>query len=420
MVIPQRTVISGGHVVTLDGDIRADLIIDDHEIVAMLADAEGVDADETIDASGLLLLPGGVEPVVPAPWLPAADRAEVAIAAQRASVAGGVTSMAADPGRVAEDSGTQANLSIDAAIWMPVAGDVVPTAVQISRMVQTGIVGLSASISGSRDSGLSPIGFPELHDVMKTLGKTSVPIAIAPRFPGMPPREAISERLAVATLLTLAETTGAWVHLTGVSTADAMQQVVDARNRGVRVTASVPALHLALDDSEANRSIRVRTPLRSRAEIDELWPFVLDESVDCVGLTPYTRAGENSATTTDVQTALSLFWDEAVNRRGMSRSQAIRQTSANAAHILGLFPKKGSLRIGADADVVLFDPNGTWSGRHSDALDGTRWSPIDGREVTGFVVRTLLRGRTVYDADRHDEPLLPAGAGSLLGREDAG
>ncbi|HLU35921.1 MAG TPA: hypothetical protein VKZ61_09115, partial [Thermomicrobiales bacterium] len=57
-----------------------------------------------------------------------------------------------------------------------------------------------------------------------------------------------------------------------------------------------------------------------------------------------------------------------------------------------------------------------WTASDHDMLDGSRWTPIDGREITGFVVRTIRRGQTVYDAERHDEPLLAAGSGLLLNR----
>jgi dihydropyrimidinase len=114
---------------------------------------------------------------------------------------------------------------------------------------------------------------------------------------------------------------------------------------------------------------------------------------------------------------LPLFWDEAVNRRKMSRAQAVRMLSTNAAQIAGLHPRKGTIRIGADADVVLFDPLGSWVVRSRDMLTEEPWSPLDDRELTGFVVRTLRRGVTIYDADRHDDDsLLAEGSGALLTR----
>jgi dihydropyrimidinase len=91
--------------------------------------------------------------------------------------------------------------------------------------------------------------------------------------------------------------------------------------------------------------------------------------------------------------------------------------STNAARIAGLHPRKASIRVGSDADLVLFDPLGTWTVSSREMLTEEHWSPLEGREVTGFVVRTIRRGTTIYDADNHDdESLLPEGSGVLLSR----
>lgn len=413
-MISLRTVITGGHIVTESGEVRADLVIDDHEIVAMLATAEGVDADQVIDATDLLILPGAIDMRIDSPWLSQGGEPEAALAIQQAAVAGGVTSFAADPGSPDTESGSQANLAADVAMWHPITGEELPTPVQISRMIQTGVAGFSVGLRGSG----ATITERQLYDLMKQLGSFSVPLAMRPLHPALDPRDPISERLAVSTALLFAEETGAWVHLDGVTTGAAMRQVVEARVRGARVTVSVPALHLALDANEVNRHIRTLTPLRSRDEIEELWEYVLDESVDCIGSAMVRRASAKTAAQPDSQTVLSLFWDEAVARRKMSRAQASRMLSTNAAQILGLHPKKGTLRIGSDADVVLLDPQGSWTARDRDMVDGGHWTPLDGREITGFVVRTLRRGETVYDAERHEERLVSAGSGQLLTRAD--
>lgn len=414
--MPLRTVITGGHMVTDDGDIRADVVIDDHEIVAKLATAEGVDADQTIDATDLLILPGAVDIRISSPWLHDPSQADAAIASSQAAAAGGLTSFGADPGASEAGSGTNNGLAVDVALWHPVTGNEELNAVQASRMIQTGIVGFATDFrpNGSRDQAVST---RELYDLMKVLGSFPVPLAIQPLHPSLDPRDPLSERLAVATVLLFAEETGAWVHFDGVTTSSAMRQVIDARARGARVTVSVPALHLALAAGNESRHVRATPPFRDRAEIDELWSFVLDESVDCIGSTRVRRASAKDASMIDSQIVLSLFWDEAVNRRQMSHAQAARMLSSNPAQILGTHPKKGTLRIGGDADIVLFDPMGTWTARDRDMLDGGHWSPIDGREMTGFVVRTIRRGKTVYDAEHHDELMIAPGSGTLLTRE---
>lgn len=405
-----RTVVRGGRIVTMDGDMRADLVIDDHQIVAMLADAAGVEGDNEIDASDLIILPGMVETWFPAPWLHDIDAGDVPHRVQAAALAGGLTAIAAEPGNAPADVGTPSHLSLDAAIWLPVSAESLPTSQQIARMKRVGMIGVSTTLVG--EHGLTDA---ELYQLMQVLAEHGLPLAIQPLHGEISPRDPISESLVTSTLMVMAEATGAWVHLHGITTADAVRTAIAARDRGVSVTMSVPALYLAISAEDA-RALRVRPPFRSQHDVDELWSYILAEQVDCVSITPI-RGGENGDIATDAQTALSLFWHEAVTRRGMSASQAVRMLATNPAQILGVFPMKGSLRIGSDADLILFDPGAEWTATNEDALDGTGLCPIHGKDITGFIVRVLSHGRTVYDAEHHeDDRLVIPGTGKLMHR----
>ena len=407
--IALRTVVRGGRLVTTDGDIRADIVIDDHQIVALLADSTGVDGDANIDARDLLVLPGMVDTWYPAPWLHDVDAGQIAHRAQTAALAGGLTSIAAEPGRAPGDVGTPSHLSLDAAVWLPVNAESIPSAQQIARMTQVGIIGVSATLLGER--GLTDA---ELYQLLQVLAQHQLPLAIQPLHHDISPRDPVAELLAVTTILVLAQHTGAWVHLHGVTSAAAVRAVIRCRDRGATVTMSVPALHLGVA-AESGRPLRLRPPLRPQRELDELWEYVLAEQIDCIRISPF--RDESGVPRTDAQTALSLFWHEAVNRRGMSMQQAVRMLSTNPAQILGIFPKKGALRIGSDADLLLFDPAATWVAANDDALDGSGLCPIHGMELQGQITRVITHGRTVYDADHHeDDSLVLPGTGSLLQR----
>lgn len=405
-----RTVVRGGRVVTMDGDIRADLVIDDHHIVAMLGDSSAVESDTVIDATDLLVLPGMVETWFPAAWMHDIDAGDLPHRVQTAALAGGLTSMAAEPGGAPTDVGTPSHLSMDTAIWLPVNAEHIPTTAQIARMKSVGMIGVSSSLVG--EHGLTDV---ELYQLLQVLAQNGLPLAIQPLHAELNLRDPLSESLATSTLMLMAEATGAWVHLHGVTSAAAVRIAIAARERGVSVTISVPALYLGVA-AESGRSLRVRPPLRPQRDVDELWTYILAEQVDCISVTPI-RSGESGHIVTDAQTALSLFWHEAVTRRGMSTSQAVRMLSTNPAQILGIYPRKGALHIGSDADLLLFDPEATWVADNGDALDGTGLSPIHGSELTGFVVRTVSHGRTVYDAEHHhDDSLVIPGTGTLLHR----
>lgn len=413
----QRTVITGGVLVTDSDEIRADLVIDDHEIVAMLADASGVDADEEIDATGLLILPGGVDLHGPIPRMDSTALAQASTADQRAAAAGGVTALVTESGQPPAVDGTRPNPAADIAYWYPVTGGTPPTSEQFSRLVQTGITGFSATLRGQAGNQDGALTDAELLAVMKLLSPLDVPLTVTPLHPGITVTDPLAEIAAVSTALLFAKHTGAWIHLRHVTMVTAMQHIVEARTQGVRVTVSTSALHLTLAASDATRLVRTLPPLRPQENVDALWSFVLDESVDCISSIDVDRKGRDSEPVSDVQTMLSLFWSEAVERRKMSRSQAVRMLSTNPAQIAGLHPKKGALRVGSEADLVIFDPHGTWVVRNRDILNQGQWSALNDREITGFVVRTLRRGSTIYDADHHDdETLLPNGSGMLLSR----
>lgn len=413
----QRTVITGGVLVTDSDEIRADLVIDDHEIVAMLADASGVDADQEIDATDLLIIPGGVDIHGPVPRMESTALIQTSLADQRAAAAGGVTTLVTESGQAPTENGTRPNPAADIAYWYPITGGTLPTAEQCSRMAQTGIAGFSATLRAQADHQDGALTDAELLAVMKLLSPLEVALTITPLHAGITVTDPLAEIAAVSTALLFAEHTGAWIHLRHVTTATAMQQVVAARARGVRVTASVSALHLTLAASDVTRLVRALPPLRPQEALDALWAFVLDESVDCISSIEVDRKGRESAPVSDIQTMLPLFWDEAVDRRKMSRSQAVRMLSTNPAQIAGLHPRKGALRVGSEADLVIFDPHGTWVVRNREILNEGHWSALNDREITGFVVRTIRRGVTIYDADHHDDDtLLPEGSGVLLAR----
>lgn len=411
--MPQRTVISGGVLVTDSEEIRADLVIDDHTVVAMLDDATGVDTDEQIDARDLLVLPAGVDMHGPVPDGSARART---LGDQRSAAAGGIGTLVSESWDAPDDAGTVTTQAADFAYWHPISGGHLPSAEQLSRMAQTGIAGFTASMRGNGPPEQA-LTDAELLAVMKMLSRLTVPLAITPLHAEIAVTDPLAELTAASTALLFAEHTGAWLHLRHVTTAATMQKVVEARSRGARVTVSVPALHLALPAGDATRLLRPLPPLRSEDEIDALWAFVLDEQVDCITSIDIRRKGRDGGPVRDIQTALPLFWDEAVTRRKMSRTQAARMLSTNAAQITGVHPRKGTIRIGSDADLVLLDPFGAWTVRSRDMLNEDRWSPLDDRELTGFVVRTVRRGQVIYDADRHDdESLLQEGSGVLLAR----
>src|SRR5262249_47286595 len=104
---------------------------------------------------------------------------------------------------------------------------------------------------------------------------------------------------------------------------------------------------------------------------------------------------------------------EGVSKRGMSLERFVAVTSTNAAKILGLYPKKGAIAAGSDADIVIFDP-GARKTLHSADLHGSDYSAWDGWEVHGWPEIAMLRGRVVVDRGKR---LAQSGDGRSVARK---
>jgi allantoinase len=176
---------------------------------------------------------------------------------------------------------------------------------------------------------------------------------------------------------------------------------------------------------------RCAPALRDRSLVERLWEHVLSGNADCLvsDHAPYTRA-EKEPGWDDVfaaplglqvlQESVPAVLSEAVHVRGMSLDAFVRFSATNAARIVGLYPRKGTILPGSDADLVVWDLDAEWTvDTASQQLSKNPWSPFDGRTVRGRVVRTLVRGETVYyDGEIRVEPgygrFLPGAGASVL------
>jgi len=98
-----------------------------------------------------------------------------------------------------------------------------------------------------------------------------------------------------------------------------------------------------------------------------------------------------------IETRLQLLFSEGVMKGRMDLNRFVAVTSTNPARRYGLYPKKGTLSVGADADITIWDPDRTVTVRHEDLHDGTDYTPYEGMELTGAPVTTLLRGRVMWN-----------------------
>jgi dihydropyrimidinase len=241
-------------------------------------------------------------------------------------------------------------------------------------------------------------------------------------------RPSYVEGEAVGAVLRAAYEAGAPVYIVHVSTAEALDVIGDAGDLGIEVYCETCPHFLLLDETrlagENGQRSATCPPLRAKAHQARLWDGLEDGLIQVVA-TDHAEflAADKDAGAADfreipmgvpgVGTLLPLMWHFGVNEGRMTENELVDRLSTNPAEIFGLHPRKGSLTVGADADLVIFDP----------ALDVTitpgvlhghaDYSPYDGWEVKGWPVSTMVRGSWVV---RDRELVGSRGHGSFVSR----
>ena len=230
---------------------------------------------------------------------------------------------------------------------------------------------------------------------------------------------------AVTRALALARAAGGRIHFVHLSTAAAVRAVAAARAAGVRATCETCPHYLTLDEEalvQWGGRAKCAPPLRAPAEVEALWACVRAGLVDlaasdhspCTAVEKARGGGDIWQAwggIDGVQTTLATLLTEGVARRGLTLPQLARLLAGAPARLFGLWPRKGSLAVGADADLALVDLAADWT-LTADALrTRNRLSPYVGRRFHGRVRATLVRGLVVA---RDDEAVGRLGHGQLL------
>jgi allantoinase len=221
---------------------------------------------------------------------------------------------------------------------------------------------------------------------------------------------------------------GGRVHFVHLSTSDSVRATLKARQQGAAVTAETCPHYLLFDSDDFVRrgaELKCAPPLRSRKEVEELWRCVLHGYVDIVASdhAPCTHELKERGRgdiwqawggITGIQAMLPALITEGVLGRGLPLPALARMTSGNPARIFGLYPRKGAIIPGADADLVVVDPNSRWTMGSEDLLSKNKHSAYVGYTFRARVVRTFVRGETVFD---EGEIRAAPGYGRLIRRQ---
>jgi dihydroorotase len=425
------TLLSGGRVVTPDGLVRRDLAIAEGRVAAWLSPGAPAAARQTIDAEGLILLPGLVDAHVHFRD-PGLTHKEDFSSGTEAAAAGGITTALVMPtdnpltltaadldakrrgaaGRLHVDIGLQAlatgaeevaSLAAAGAFSIEVFLGDMPPAMMVAD------AGRFAAICAAAAAARIVIGVTPADDaVIAAAQARQSPEEASSRLGFFRSRPALSEALGTARAMAVAAATGAALHLRQVSCRESLAFLLDARARGLDVTAETTPHYLLLDETAIERLgpvAKVLPPLRPPEDLAALWAALRRGGLDMVATdhAPHAEA-EKAAGEADirlapggfpgVQTMLPLLLEAvAAGRIGWIDLQ--RLCCEAPARRFGLYPRKGSLAPGSDADVVLVDPARQAPIRNADQLSRARRTPFDGRSAQGWPVLTLLRGEVV-------------------------
>ncbi len=225
-------------------------------------------------------------------------------------------------------------------------------------------------------------------------------------------RPLISETTAVLKLLEFAREYGVRLHIVHLTAAQGYEAVKWYQDQGVDVTAETCIQYLLLTEEalvDRRAFAKCNPPLRDADTLEDLWLRLEDGEIDFVTSdhAPWPRSNKDAPNIFDnasglpgVEYLLPLLFSSAVVDRGLPVTRLAELLSAGPARRYGLHPRKGSLFVGADADLAILDPDQSWTIDSAKSQSVSDWSPFDGMTVTGKVVGTLVRGQLVFDGNK--------------------
>src|SRR5688572_16614308 len=237
---------------------------------------------------------------------------------------------------------------------------------------------------------------------------------------------AIAEVIAVQRAVGIAEATGTPVYILHVSSGRALAVAEEAMRRGLPVFVETRPMYLHLTAEVYQRPdaglYLGGPPLRDKWDQDKLWEGIAKGTVHTIGTdhSGYSKASKIDPTQTlvnkrmglaNLQEYLPMILSEGVMKERITLEQFPAVTSSNAARLFGFYPRKGTIQVGSDADIVIWDPTVKKPIRDEDMLSNAKYSTYAGWMVTGWPRTTIRRGEMVYDGGK---VLAKAGSGRFI------
>lgn len=433
--------IKNGTLITEAGSVPADLRIENETIQVLGAGLPSRPGDQVIDAGGCYVMPGMIDPHVHfrlrvGEYLTVDDFE----AGTRSAACGGVTTVIdfvsehvgeslvrGLDARLAEMEG---NLHIDAGLHITVVDLSKGQDEELAQVAERGVTSIKVyttykaggfycdddtwyrTLTLAQELGMLVIVHAENDAIVEATKARFVAAGQSDLAHHPASRPDLAELEAINRGLFLARQAGnAPVYFVHMSVGRSPALVAAARRRGQPAMGEACTHHLLLNAEDYAREPAryfMTPPLRSSADQASLWDAVERGRVDTIATDhcayPHARRLEDNDFRTaspgvpGVETRLMLVYTAGVTTGRISINRLVQLLSTNPARIFGLYPRKGTLTPGADADVVIYDPRETWTLTDDDLHSNAGFTPYAGLTIQGRVRTTISRGRIVWHA----------------------
>ncbi len=434
--------IRGGTVVNADASEQADVYIENGKIVAVGADLEVPTGCEVLDASGQLVMPGGIDPHthMQLPFM-GTVASEDFFTGTAAGLAGGNTTIIdfviPSPQENIMDAYKTwrgwsekacADYSFHVAItwWDDSVHKDMGTLVReegvnsfkhfmaYKNAIMAEDETLYNSFSRAVELGAITTVHAENGELVFQLQKKLMEMGITGPEAHPLSRPPAAEGEAANRAIRLAEVIGVPLYLVHVSTQDALDEIIRARNAGQRVFGEVLAGHLMIDESVYRHpdftyaaAHVMSPPFREKHHQDALWKGLQGGNLQttatdhCCFCAPQKAAGKDDFTkipngTAGVEDRMAVLWTHGVNTGRLTHEEFVAVTSANAAKIFNIYPRKGKIAVGCDADIVLWDPEATKTISAATHHQNIDFNIFEGMQIKGKASHTISDGILKY------------------------
>lgn len=430
-------VVRGGEVVSCGRSAALDIAITGERIAAIFRRGAAVSAERELDATGMTITPGGIDTHTHVDWPYDGQRTvDGALGASQAALLGGTTTIVdfVPPGEPGYDLRAacqnrvdllSASISVDFALH-PILIDASPSTIDVlPEVIADGFTSFKmyTTYEGRRvDDGAAwqlmrviakhgglPGFHAENHELLEaTLREQESMGQLTPRdYPQS--RPALAEAEAIQMVSLYARRLDVPVYIFHISGQEALGAVDVARQAGTTVFAETCTHYLVHDETVFARPdpwrFVISPPIRKSQDREALWSAVRDGRVTAVGSDHCAYGSTSKAASPDdhrhvpagapgIEARTPLLWSEGVNRRGLSPAEFVGASSERAALALGL-ETKGRIEVGADADLVIWDPKATWVGQDLTRSSDLTFSLYEDVHGQGRPKHVLLRGKHV-------------------------